>query len=245
MLHSQIEQGEIVERYIRNQLTSEERQDFEEHFFGCEVCFEKVQTTERFLAGIRSAADRGQLDDPSNVFTASRSPWLIWAMGAATCACAMVAFATVWAYRNQVPTLREALDRTTAQLRLEEQSLAASEQRAARVEQAEANVPLVMLQASRADEEPASILLRPGAERLVLWIEMGSSRYRQFRLEVFSQDNRLVASVDHLERGPYGALAASVPADRLPTGEFRIKLNGQDPLPAALAGEYRLRVRRP
>jgi hypothetical protein len=244
MLHTEIENEEIVERYVRNRLGPEERQAFEEHFFACEECFEKVQTAERFLAGIADAADHGLLNAPPRAELAFGHR-LNWVLAAATCAASVLAAVVGWTYFNQVPKLRAELDRTTAQLRAEQQSLAASAQRAAPVEQAEANVPLVMLQASRADEEPASTLMRPGSERLVLWIEMGSSRYRQFRLEIFSQDNRLVASVDHLERGPYGALAASVPADRLPTGEFRIKLSGQDPLPASLAGEYRLRVRRP
>jgi len=148
-----------------------------------------------------------------------------------------------WTYFTQIPRLRRELDRTTAQLRAEQQSRSEMAQ-GAPVEQAEANVPLVMLQASRADEGPASVTLRPGAKRLVLWIELGPSRYRKFRLEVFSQENRLVASVNNLERGPYGALAASLAADQLRGGDFRIILTGQDPLPISLAGEYHLKIRR-
>ena len=53
MLHSQIENEEIIERYVRSQLTPEARRAFEEHFMGCDKCFEKLQTTERFIAGIR------------------------------------------------------------------------------------------------------------------------------------------------------------------------------------------------
>ena len=101
-----------------------------------------------------------------------------------------------------------------------------------------------MLQASRAEGEMPKLILEPDDNRLVLWIEPGPSRYRDFRMEVFSSDNKLVTSVDHLMRGRYGALAASLPTKQLPAGDFRITLTGQDPPPAALAGEYHLEIRR-
>jgi len=61
MMHPQIEDQEIVERYVRNQLAEEERKAFEEHFFACDDCFEKLQATDRFVAGMRDAARRGLL----------------------------------------------------------------------------------------------------------------------------------------------------------------------------------------
>jgi hypothetical protein len=246
MMHSQIENEESVERYVRNRLAPEERHAFEEHFLGCEECFEKVQTMERFLAGIRDAADRGLLNDESRpAFAGDPRTWFRWAFAATTCAALVFAVMTGWIYLIRMPKLRGELDRTSAQLQEERRLRAELEQRPVPVEQAEANVPLVMLQASRADEEPATVVLQPGARHLVLWIEMSRSRYRDFRLEVFSEDGRLVTSVDHLQRGAYGALAASLPVNPLPNGDFRIKLSGQNPQPASLAGEYRVRIRRP
>jgi len=246
MLHSQVENEEIVERYVRNQLAPEERQAFEEHFFGCEDCFGKLQDVERFQAGVRDAASRGLLSDTARApFVTGRGVWFPWALAATACTALAFAALAAWTYFNQVPKLRGELDRAAAQLQAERRSRAELEQRTIPVEEAEANVPLVMLQASRAEEQPASILLQPGAKHLVLWIEIGPSHYRDFRLEVFSPEKRLVTSLDHLKRGPYGALAASLPADQLPAGDFRVTLAGQDPPPAALAGEYHLKIRRP
>ena len=246
MLHSQIENEDIVERYVRNRLAPDQRHAFEEHFLGCEGCFEKLQTTERFLAGIRDAAERGLLDDQSKDAFAGRPGTMFkWAFSAVTCAALLLAALTGWTYLSELPKLRGELERTAARLRAEQRSRAELEQRTVPAEQAEANVPLVMLQASRAGEEPAAVLLRPGDRRLVLWIETGPSRYREFRLEVRSQDDRLVTSLDRLERGPYGALAATLPADQLTSGDIRVRVSGQSPPPASLAGEYRFRVRRP
>lgn len=246
MMHSEIENRELVERYVRNQLTPEERQAFEEHFFGCQECFEKLQDAERFNAGVRDAAGRGQLRDELQAgFAEGRNPWLVWALAATACAALVFAVITAWTYLALVPRLRGERDGAAAKLQAERQSRTRLGQETVRVEQAEANIPLVMLQATRTQEEPAAVSLPPDAKHLVLWIEIGPSHYVEFRLEVFTPENHLVTSIDHLARGPYGALAASLPADQLPTGSFLIRLTGENPPPAALAGEYKLRILRP
>lgn len=61
MTHQEIEQREIIERYVRDQLAPEEQRAFQEHFFTCDACFEQVQMTERFIAGVRYAAETGLL----------------------------------------------------------------------------------------------------------------------------------------------------------------------------------------
>ena len=238
MMHPEIEKAEIVERYVRNQLAPPERQAFEEHFFGCSECFEKVQIAERFAAGMHDAVERGLLEpQPQSPTTNSR--WLAWTFAATACFGLIMAGLVGWAYFGEMPRLRAELNRV-----VEEKQSRASAQQAVPLEQAEANVPLVMLQASRAGDENARVVLKPDEKQLVLWIEPGPSRYRDFRLDVFS-DSHLVTSVDHLALNSYGAFAVGLPTKQLPAGDFRITLTGQDPPPAALAGEYHLTIRRP
>lgn len=244
MMHTRIEQEEIVERYARKQLTPEEQQAFEEHFFGCEECFQKLQEMERFLAGVRDAGERGLLNERAQAAVAGRSRWFLPALTAATCA-SLFGAASGWVYLHEIPQLRGELEQTTKQLNVEKQERAELERKVAGVEMAEANVPLMMLQTSRAGEGPATVALPKEARHLVLWIDIGPSHYREFQLQVFSQQGQLVTSLEHLKPGPYGALAASVPTEQLPKGECRIKLTGQDPAPAAPAGEYLLRIIRP
>jgi len=241
MMHSEIEKAETVERYIRNQLTPAQRQEFEEHFLACDECFEKLQTTERFAAGMRDAAERGLLEAPPQPQGVNPG-WFAWAFAATACLALILAGLVGWAYFGQIPRLRSELRETAAEF--EKQARPQAEQEVP-TEQAEANVPLVMLQASRAEERPPIVTLKPQDDRLVLWIEPGASRYRDFRLDVFSYGNHLVTSVDHLALSRYGALAATLPTKQLPAGDFRITLTGQAPPPAALAGEYHLEVRRP
>lgn len=245
MLHAQIESGEVIERYARKQLSPEDRQAFEEHFFACDECFEKLQATERFLAGARDAAERGLLEGDAEVKpTGAAGGWPAWAFAA--CACAAVAFGVMaaWMILVRIPALNRELEGAKSQLRVHQQTLARLQPEEGAGEAAEANVPLVILQASRGQETTVADV-PAGAEHLVIWVEIGPARYRSYRLQILSRSRQTIASLDNLKPGPYGALAASVPVAQLPAGKFRVTLVGQDPPPASLVGEYRLQIRKP
>ena len=245
MLHKHIENEEVIERYVRNRLATEERLAFEEHFFACDDCFAKVREMEKFVAGIRDAAESGTLPSPEET-AASPFPakWFLWALTASTCMALVLALAVGWLTLRTLPRLRADLNTTTAQVQSQQQIIARLQEVPNPQETPEANVPLVMLQASRGDEA-AETVLPTGAKRVVLWVETGPTRYRSYRMEISSASGEPVAAIENLIRGPYGAIAASLPSDRLPPGVFRITLTGQAPPPASLVGEYRLRVRKP
>ena len=240
MLHSRIESEEFVERYVRNQLPPAECQAFEEHFFECDECFEKLQAAERFAAGMRDAAHRALLEARAEATVGAG--WLSWALPATVCVALILAGFAAWAFFEQIPKLRSDLRQARVETELRSQGAPAPVNP---TELAEANVPLVMLQSTRAAEEATGVVLKPEDQRLVLWVEPGPSRYRDFRLELYSSSNQLLIAIDHLKRGPYEGLAATVPADRLPPGQYRIRLTGQDPPTVSLVGEYQLRIRRP
>lgn len=244
MLHTQIENEEVIERYVRNQLAPEEQRAFEEHFFSCDECFDKVQTMERFVAGIHDATQAGALAAIREPAAPLASGWLPWALASSACAALGLAIVVGWLTLSTLPRLRSDLNATAAQLRSREQTIARLRERPIPQEAAEANVPLVMLQAERGDET-TEVVLPAGAKRILLWAEVEPTRFRSYRMEVYSPSGTLVESFDGLVRGPYGALVASLPSDRLQTGVFRIRLKGQAPPPASLVGEYRLRIRKP
>jgi|SRR5215469_5473922 len=241
MMHPEIDREEVVERYVLGQLSPEQRQAFEEHFFACDECFQKVQDVERLRAGIRGAGTRGLLND-APALKADPATWFRWAFAGTACATFALALLTVWILGSQIPSLRLELRRAAAQLERERQARTELERKIASAELPEPNVPLIMLQASRATESPSSITLSGGATRLLVWIEIGPTRFHSFRMEVFAADNRPVLSLDHLERSAYGALAVSLPVEQLPGGVLRIILSGQSPLPVSVVGEYRLKI---
>src|SRR5262249_9537374 len=145
----------------------------------------KLQEMDRFLAGMRNAGERVRLTESPRA-TAAWGRWFLPALAAATCA-VLFGAASGWMYLGEIPRLRGELDQARKQLNTEKQERAELEQKVLAPEMAEANVPLVMLQTSRAGEGPPTAVLPMGARHLVLWIEIGPSHYREFRLEVFSE----------------------------------------------------------
>jgi hypothetical protein len=61
MTHQEIQENEIIERYVRQKLSPAERQAFQEHYFTCDECFTQAQMTARFVAGVRQASESGVL----------------------------------------------------------------------------------------------------------------------------------------------------------------------------------------
>ena len=248
MMHEQVEDQEIIERYVRNQLAAEERQAFEEHFFACEECFGKLQATERFVAGVRDAAKRGLLPAVTELgeVPGRMASWWLTAFGVTALATVLLAAGAGWLYFVQMPRLRGQLSQFEAELRRSKEVRVALEEQLAKDVQAEVDVPLVMLQATRdMQTPPAEAILPRQAARLILWIDVPSGRFRSYRLEISDANARRIATLEHLTRNSYRALAASVPVKDLPPGEFRIKLSGEQPPPASLLAEYRLRIRKP
>lgn len=248
-MHQDIKDQEIVERYVRNQLSPEERRAFEEHFFGCEECFAKLQIMERFIAGLDDAGNRGLLDSSRSTETSPVRTWSSWmfpALAASSCAVIVLAIVAGWTLLSSVPKLQKQLNQASADVSAQREAIAALEKQVASATQTEINVPLVMLQATRDAQAPtAEAFLPAGAAHLVLWIDAVSPRFRTFRLELYGAEDKPVETLKQLALNSYGALAVALPAQRLRPGEFRIKLFGEEPTAETLLAEYRLRIRRP
>lgn len=245
MLHTQIENDEVVERYVRNRLTREDRQAFEEHFFACDECFAKVQAMERFAGAIRDASEHGLLDDAAPAID-SRGVlrWALWAFAGSSIAAIALAVMVAWTLLYRIPSLQRGMIMARAQLQSQQQTLARLQANVPAEPEPQPNVPLVMLQSTRG-EEPVTAVLPADARQLIVWIEIGPTRFRSYRMEIYAASGKQIITIDGLSRGPYSALAASLPAERLQPGTFRITLVGQSPPPTSLVSEYRLQIRRP
>lgn len=56
MDHRQIEDDDIVERYLLAQLSEGEKAEFEAHYFGCQRCLDELELAEARLAGAKQLA---------------------------------------------------------------------------------------------------------------------------------------------------------------------------------------------
>src|SRR5215216_128326 len=56
MDHEQIDQYNLIDRYLMGKLPSEESDGFEEHFVDCPQCIAQLQATKNFLHDLRFVA---------------------------------------------------------------------------------------------------------------------------------------------------------------------------------------------
>lgn len=55
MNHLQIEEADMIDRYLLGRLPSEEQSRFEEHFVDCQECLDRLETSASFRRGVKNA----------------------------------------------------------------------------------------------------------------------------------------------------------------------------------------------
>lgn len=131
MTHHEIEQKDIIERYVRHQLSGAERRAFQEHYFACDECFANVNSTAKFIAGVQRSSRVGALSEVASK-AAAPAWWAAWfkpAFGLAATACILLALALGWIVFRQIPQLRN-------EIAQERQARETAEQRAGQSQQA-------------------------------------------------------------------------------------------------------------
>lgn len=242
MTHQEIEQREIVDDYLRGRLSESDRNAFEEHFFACDDCFAQVQAAEQFARGVHQAAQSGALPatgEGLGLFAA----WLRPAFALCAAAAVILSAVTGWLALVERPKWQHEAVSQRERADAEQQRGAALEKQLAlnRPPAGDPNLPLVMLEASRA-AAGNTVTIPAGAPQLALWIEIApEAKSPAFRLEISTMANEPVEKLEGLVRNTYGALAVSIPAGKLKPGAYKVRLLGAD---ASLVAEYRLEVRR-
>lgn len=110
---------------------------------------------------------------------------------------------------------------------------------------ADPNLPLVMLEATRAGQAATEVTIPTNARSVVLWMDPGlDANYPSFRLIVRTPAGQTVQIVDGLRRNSYGAVLVSVLAEKMRGSNYQVRLYGVNKQEAALLSEYQLKVRR-
>jgi hypothetical protein len=236
MTHQDIEQRDIVDLYVRGRLNEEDKRAFEEHFFACDSCFDEVQTAQRMADGVRHAVHTGLLPE---IKESAVAPWWrpAFAFSAVACACLVGLSAYLWMV--EIPRLRNEVQVAKSQAEAEHQKLALARPPAL----PEGNLPLVMLEASRASGQN-TLTIPASASQVALWIEPGSASFDHFALELSDAGGRAMKRVDGLAKNSYGAVSIVIPSEGLSAGKYRARLSGIRGGATQLIGEYSLEIRR-
>ena len=79
MQHSEAQDNHTVERYLLNEMSDDEREDYEAHYFDCHLCAADVVDGERLMASGRVVAS----ETPAVVPFPPRRSWTAWIPAAA------------------------------------------------------------------------------------------------------------------------------------------------------------------
>ena len=210
-------------------LTPQESAAFEEHYFACERCFEEVQETEKFIAGVRQAGSKGLLD---NTPGRSAPRWLMPAFVFAAAAVLVLCVAMSYVALIRLPALQAQLRQTLANRATPLMALERAPQ---------ANVPVVILSAERSADSRRQVQIASGGDA-VFWIDVPPQPPgTKFNLTIANADKQFSKSIEGLERNQDGALAFSLPGSELASGSYVFRLyQPQD----RMISEYRVDVSR-
>jgi CHAT domain-containing protein/Flp pilus assembly protein TadD len=90
--HASIEEQDLVSRYVGQKLSPEEAEAFEEHYFGCDQCWDEVQAATEVRAALQAQVATPRETAPKTVESRLvRGPWGNWGLLAAAAAVAIVA----------------------------------------------------------------------------------------------------------------------------------------------------------
>lgn len=221
---------------------------------------------------LASAADANRTSPAWGLFNEDWKAWLKPAFAITGTLAVVLTLLIGWLVFRQIPQLRaelalerqaqskaqqslqQDLTQTQAELvRAREQQSELENQlalaRAASVTQApngaDPNLPLVMLEATRAGQAGTEVTIPINARSVVLWMDPGlDANYPSFRLIVRTPAGQTVQIVDGLRRNSYGAVLVSVSAEKMRGSNYQVRLYGVTKQEAALLSEYQLRVRR-
>jgi hypothetical protein len=269
MNHAEIEEQQIVDRYVRGTLPAEEVARFEEHYLSCQTCLDQLDLAEAMNRGFKRAA--GQ--DAVRVAAARQLAVVAWlarigrSRQAAVLAMALlVAVLLPWglaerriADRDRELTLRLSTlehERSAAssrgaaeaaklrtELEASRRDLAREQEQLAKSRQPQGNVPILFLNTERGvggSEPTVHLPSAPGWIVLVLAIDPPRPSYRVILRDAGGKE---VWSGDGLHPDASDSLSLSLPSTLLAPGDYTLTAEalapGRKPVPA---GRFAFRV---
>lgn len=264
MTHQQIQDGEIIERYVRHQLPPDQRRVFEQHYFDCDECFEQAQATAQFIASVRHSARRGVLaESPAEPAVSWWANWFRPAIVLSATAALLLAVALGWVMFKQGSGKHE--ETAIEQPRKQQESQPTPEkERQANVKEkvqgetppnqnqdlaqnrTSAKTPTVVLDAARDIKTSGNQLTLPSdAENARFVIEVApDSTFDSFQLQLLEPGNRPVTTIAGAKPNAQGTLVVKVAAKFLQSEKYLVRLFGVRGTQREMIAEYGLTVRK-
>lgn len=260
MTHQEV-QPDTIERFVRHQLSPDERRAFEEHYFECEECFGQAQIMARFVAGVRQAARKGLLTE------SAAEPW--WAsmfnpaVAVAMATAILLAIGVAWLLWKQTPEPHQELtasqtatpspyptapsELTTPSATVENsRPLLAQNRPEPSREAIPGKAPVVFLDSERGNGETKQVILPANASSATLRIDVDPGNpFSGFQFQLFDQSGKLATMANTGKANSKGILSINISTEFLQTGKYMVKCYGLRNGQRELIGEYKLQIQKP
>jgi anti-sigma factor RsiW len=224
MEHAQIEEENLIDRYVRGTLPVDLRAMFEEHFLDCPDCLEQLKLAESLREGLRlSAADlAASAVAPHEIPPAARlRGWFAWRWAPVVAAAglvlalapSLVLLRELAAARNELATGRAALG--AAQKTIDQVS--------------RAGAAVYILSPVRGQAATTRIVVAPSSAWTVLTLESDFSRFAAYRATLRNDRGQIVWQKDGLQPSSPDAIGVVLAPNLLSApGLYKVVVEGQD-----------------
>lgn len=215
MDHYQIEQEEIIDRYILGKLSAKEESSFEEHYFSCDQCFTAVREKEKVILGLKDATSRGVfvLREVKKAPALELLGWLksVTFSPVMAMATSILVFALLYPAWRGIFTVSE-LKRQLNELR-----------------QPQANVPRFSLQQTRVGEEQQIISLPEDSEDKLFILSFNILEKTipapKYRAKIFNGQGKMIWQEENIQGfGAYEIFSMSCNLDFFSAGNYWLKV---------------------
>ncbi len=254
--HHQIEESNIVDRYLLGRLPPEEQTQFEEHFVDCQECLDRLETSANF----RRAAKAAYVEDAARAgsfvqagllgWLIKRSRWQLTALLLATLVVLVVLPATFYVFtdrRVQGEFMKAKQDSSKWQQQyIEQQRLQAAKENLTpeqpllpeeprNVDESprpQTRVPVFALNIVRSADPNSSapvntISIPPSVLSVVLALELESDGdVKSYRATILTTDNRIVWTAKDLKPQSRDTLKVTIRSDSIKPNDYQLILEG-------------------
>ncbi len=211
MQHSQIEEQNLIDRYMRGTMPAAERAEFEDHFVDCAECQEQIEIARSLRQAVRESiaetAGGWSAGEPAHERRRPGSGWR-W-VAIAACAGLLMALGTSTGLLLQRERARSEL----ASARLSSEL-----------------APVVFgLSLSRDAAEPRDITLPSDSRWMVFLAEIDTTRYSRYRASVTGRQGEEIWSQDGIRPNSPDSISVAIPSGALHPGTYTLVVSGAQP----------------
>jgi hypothetical protein len=206
MDHQEAVRRGAIEKYLLDEISQPEREEFEMHFFDCRECAEEMRTTAAFLAGAKLELRRSHLAQP--VRAAAKKPWFDILRTPAFAALAFALLLLIVAYQTIIMLPRF----VGARAQLKDPEILTS----------------LSLSGGNRRDGAAPIAAVPKGQPLMLSLDIPTAeRFTSYTCVLVAPSGAVVWRMPVSAAQARDTVAISVPSDQLSAGNYRLLVQGR------------------